>query len=106
MFTNKRLFTIQAFTITRVTSAKIWYPIKVAEVEIAASGGRRSSQGPGEKKFDQKFWNPQFFFFSYVINLKRKLRKIIIYIWNKFSRFCYEKIEKKIDFVISDPKKS
>ena len=28
---------------------KIWYPIEVAEVEIAASGGRRSGQGPGEK---------------------------------------------------------
>ena len=35
--------------------AKIWYPIEVAEVEIAASEGRRSGQGPGEKKFDQKF---------------------------------------------------
>ena len=31
------------------------YPIEVAEVEIAASEGRRSGQGPGEKKFDQKF---------------------------------------------------
>ena len=29
--------------------------IEVAEVEIAASGGCRSGQGPGEKKFDQKF---------------------------------------------------
>ena len=29
--------------------AKICYPIEVAEVEIAASGGRQSGQGPGEK---------------------------------------------------------
>ena len=35
--------------------SKIWYPIEVAEVEIVASEGRRSGQGPGEKKFDQKF---------------------------------------------------
>ena len=46
------------------------------------------------KKIDQKFWNPQFLSYTNVIHLKRKLRKIIIYIWNKFRRFCYEKIEK------------
>ena len=28
--------------------------LKVDEVEIAASGGCQSGQGPGEKKFDQK----------------------------------------------------
>ena len=31
--------------------SKIWYP---TEVEIGASGGHLSCQGPGEKKFDQK----------------------------------------------------
>ena len=31
------------------------YITEVAEVEIAASEGRRSGQGPGEKKIDQKF---------------------------------------------------
>ena len=36
-------------------SAKIGYPVEVAEVKIVASEGRRSSQGPGEKKFDKKF---------------------------------------------------
>ena len=29
--------------------AKIWYPIEVAEVEIAATGGRQSGQDPDEK---------------------------------------------------------
>ena len=36
-------------------SAKIWYPIEVAEVKIAVSWGRWSDQGPGEEKFDKKF---------------------------------------------------
>ena len=31
-------------------SAKIWYPIEVGGVEIAASRGLRSGQGPGENK--------------------------------------------------------
>ena len=30
----------------------------------------------------------------------------MIQIWNKITGFCYEKVEKKIDFVIFDPKKS
>ena len=34
--------------------AKIWYHIEVPEVEIAASGGHQSGEGPGEKKFHQK----------------------------------------------------
>ena len=45
-------------------SAKIWYPIEVAEVEIAASGGRRSGQVPGDKKLIKNseirnFWATQ-----------------------------------------------
>ena len=44
--------------------AKIWYPIEVAEVEIAASGGRRSGQVPGNKKLIKNseirnFWATQ-----------------------------------------------
>ena len=31
------------------SSAKIWYPIEVADVKIAASRGRGSGQGPDEK---------------------------------------------------------
>ena len=29
------------------SSAKIWYPIEVAEDKITVSGGRQSGQGPG-----------------------------------------------------------
>ena len=83
---------------------KIWYPIEVAEVEIAASGGRRSGQGPGEKKFDQKFWNRQFLSYKNIIYLKRKLRTIVIQIWNKIRDFCTEKIEKKSISRFSIPK--
>ena len=54
--------------------AKIWYSIEVTEVEIAVSGGRRRGQGPGEKKFDPKFWNLQFSSYTNVIHFKRKLR--------------------------------
>ena len=35
-------------------SAKIWCPIKVSEVEIAALGGHWRGQGPGEKKVRSK----------------------------------------------------
>ena len=99
--TNKQYF------IWKLTySAKIWYPIEVSEVEIAASRGRRSGKGPGEKKFHQKFWNLQFLSYTNIINLKRKLRTISIQIWNKIRGFCYEKVEKKIGFVIFNPKKS
>ena len=49
--------------------AKIWYPIEVAEFEIAASEGHRSGKGPDEKKFDQKFWNTQFLSYKNVIYL-------------------------------------
>ena len=38
------------FCITKWSLAKIWYPIEVAEVEIAVSGGCQSGQGPDEKK--------------------------------------------------------
>ena len=41
-----------------------------------------------------------------VIYLKRILIKIVIFIWNRIGGFCYKKVEKKIDFVIFDPKKS
>ena len=61
-----------------------------------ASGGRWSGQGPGEKKFDQKFWNLQILSYTNVIHLKRKLITIVIQIWNKISGFCYVKIEKKL----------
>ena len=54
-------------------SAKVWYPIEVVEVQIAASGGCWSGQGPGEKKFDKKFWNLQFLSHTNIIHLKRKL---------------------------------
>ena len=37
------------FCITKWSLAKIWYPIEVAEVEIAVSGGCQSGQGPDEK---------------------------------------------------------
>ena len=37
-----------------------------------------------------------------VIHLKRKLRTILIQIGNKIREFCYEKVEKKIGFVIFD----
>ena len=33
---------------------EIWYPIEVNEIEIVATGGPQSGQGPGEKMFDQK----------------------------------------------------
>ena len=75
--------------------AKIWYPIEVAEVKIAASGGRRTGQGPIEKKVWSKFWNLQFLSYTNIIHLKRKLRTIFIQIWNKIRGFCYEKVEKK-----------
>ena len=54
------------------------------------------NQGPVEKKFDQKFWNLQFLSYTNVIHLKRKLRTIVIQIWNKIRDFCTEKIEKKL----------
>ena len=73
---------------------KIWYLIEVAEVEIAASGGRQSGQGPDKKEFDQKFWNQQFLSYKSVIHLKRKLRTIVIQIWNKIREFLADKIEK------------
>ena len=67
----------------------------MAEVEFAASGGRRSGQGPDEKKIDQKSWNRQFLSYKNVIHLKRKLITIVIQIWNKIRDFYTEKIEKK-----------
>ena len=89
--------------------AKIWYPIEmgpieIAEVEIAASGGRRSGQGPGEKKFDQKFGNPQILSYTNIIHLKRKLRTIFIQIWNKIWGLCCKKVEKKSILWFSIPK--
>ena len=36
--------------------------------------------------------------------LLKKLRIILIQIWNKIRGFYYEKVEKKIYFVIFDPK--
>ena len=52
-------------------------PIEVAEVEIAVLGSCQSGQGPGEKKFNQKFWNLQFLSYKNVIHLKQKLRTIV-----------------------------
>jgi hypothetical protein len=49
--------------------AKIKNTIEVAEVKIAASGGRRIDQGPGKKIFDQIFCNPQFLIYTKVIHL-------------------------------------
>ena len=79
--------------------AKIWYPIEVAEVEIAASGGRWSGQVPGEKKsiktsaiFElHKCYTPQ----------KKAENNLHLDL-----KFFYEKIEKKKDLVIFDSKKS
>ena len=47
------------------------------------------------KKIDQKSWNWQFLSYKNVTHLKRKLRTIVIQIWNKIRVFCTEKIEKK-----------
>ena len=41
------------------------------------------------------FWNRQFLSYKNVIYLKRKLRTIVIQIWNKIRDFCTKKIEKK-----------
>ena len=45
---------------------------EVLQVEIGASEGRQSGQGPGKKKFDKKFWNLQFLSYTNVIHLKKK----------------------------------
>ena len=58
------------------------------------------------KKINQKFWNLPFLSYKIVIHLKRKLRIIVIQIWNKIREFCTVKIEKKVNFAIFDPKKS
>ena len=83
---------------------KIWYPIEVAEFEIRALEDRRSGQGPGKKKFDQKFLNMQFLSYTNVIHLKRKLRTIVIQIWNKIWGLCCKKVEKKSILWFSIPK--
>ena len=57
-----------------------------------------------KKKIDQKSWNRQFLSYKNVINLKRKLRTIVIRIWNKIKDFCTEKIEKKSISRFSIPK--
>ena len=56
----------------------------------------RLPKWPGSrwKKINQRFWNSQFLSYTNSIHLKRKLRTIIILIWNKIRGFCYEKIEK------------
>ena len=46
------------------------------------------------KKIDKKSWNQQFLRYKNVIHLKRKLRTIVIQIWNKIRDFYTEKIEK------------
>ena len=71
------IFILEQQTVSHM-KAKMWHPIKVAEVEIRASGGRRSGQGPGKNKFDQKFWYLQFLSYTNVIHLKRKLSTIVI----------------------------
>ena len=58
------------------SSAKIWYSIEVAEVEIVDLRGRRIGQGRGGEKFDQKLWNLQFLSYTNIIHLKRKQRTI------------------------------
>ena len=77
----------------------------MAEVEIAVPGGRQIGQGPGEKKIDRKLWNLQFLIYTNDIDLKIKLRTIVIYIWNKIRDFLYWKNWKKVDSMIFDPKK-
>ena len=47
--------------------ADISYPIEVAEVEIAASGGCRSGQVPDEKKIDKELGNLQFLSYTNII---------------------------------------
>ena len=89
--------------------ANIWYPIEmgpieIAEVEIAASGGRWIGQGQGEKQIDKKFCNLQFLSYTNVIHLKRKLRTIVIQIWNKIWGLCCKKVEKKSILWFSIPK--
>ena len=51
------------------------------------------------KKIDQKSWNRQFLSYKNVLHLKRKLRTIIIQIWNKIRWFCYQKVEKNINYL-------
>ena len=47
------------------------------------------------KKMDQKSWDPHFLSYKNDIHLKRKLKTIVIHIWNKIRDWCTEKILKK-----------
>ena len=84
----------------------MWYPNEVAEVEIAASGGRRSGQVPGEKKLFKNseirnFWATQMLYTS-----KESWEKLLFIFEINLGDFVMKKLKKKIDFVIFDPKKS
>ena len=84
--------------------AKIQYPIEVIEVQIAASGGHQSAEGPGKKKLMKNSEICNFLSYANLIHLKRKLRTIVFQIWNKIFmkklkkiRFCDFRSQKIIN---------
>ena len=74
--------------------AEIWYPIEVAEVEIAASGGRRSGQGPDEKKSFKNLEIGNFWGTKTLYTSKESLEQSSFRFETKSETFVLKKLKK------------
>ena len=74
--------------------AKIWYPIEVAEVEIAASGGRWSGQGPDEKNLIKNLEIGNFWATKTIYTSKESWEQLSFRYETKSETFVLKKLKK------------
>ena len=82
------------------SSAKVWYLIEVAEVEIAVLRGGRSGQGPGKKKFDQK--NSEIWATQMLYTPKESWEQFFLRLEVKYLIFYWKMSEKNIFMIFDD----
>ncbi len=76
---------------------KIWHPIEVTEVKIAASRGRQSGQGQDEKKFDENSKIRNFWATKVLYTSKESWEQLSFRFEIKLEDFVIKKL-KKIQF--------